>query len=129
MEDQEVAQPQYAIDLHWYQAKGLSLDQLVSTCLCPQCQERYRLESGFDPWAAIAECCGNDPSFITPFTPTAEALFRLFLAEGNQPMTPAQLEEELKARLGYSRGYRDTSAATIQRLLENTTSYGFRRFD
>lgn len=129
MENQEVAPSRYAIDLQWYQIMGLSFERLVQSRLCAGCLERSRLEPDFAPVKAIAECCGDDPDFITPYTPTAEAIFRLFLLNSNQPMTVAQMEEYLKGRLGYNRGYRDLSAATIQRLLDSGTSYGFSRVD
>lgn len=129
MEDQPDSLPQYAIDLSWYQTNGVSFEQQARSRLCPRCRERLRLEPDLDPLLTIAQCCGDDPEFIIPYTPIAEALFRVFLARGNQPATAAELEVELRARLGYSHGHRDVSAATIQRLLEHTTSYGFGRIE
>lgn len=129
MEDQPDTLPQYAIDLSWYQTNGISFEHQARSRLCPRCRERLRLEPNLDPLSTIVECCGNDPDFITSYTSLAEALFRLFLARGNQPAVADQLEEELRTRLGYSHGYRDISAATIQRLLEHVTSYGFGRID
>ncbi len=129
MENQEVTLPRYAIDVQWYQIVGLSFERVIQSRLCAGCLERSRLEPDFAPIKAIAECCGDDPDFITPYTPTAEAMFRLLLLNSNQPMTVAQIEEDLKGRLGYNQGYRDVSTTTIQRLLDSGTSYGFRQID
>lgn len=34
----------------------------------------------------------KDPNFITPQTPMVEGLFRVFLANGNRPLSPNELE-------------------------------------
>jgi hypothetical protein len=38
----------------------------------------------------------NKESFLTESTSLVEAIFRLFLANGNQPMSPAEIGERLK---------------------------------
>lgn len=37
----------------------------------------------------------EDPNFITPQTPLVDAVFRVFLANGNKPLTPLELSERI----------------------------------
>jgi hypothetical protein len=39
--------------------------------------------------------CAKEPEFITEHTSLVEAVFRLFLANGNTPMSPVELAEQL----------------------------------
>lgn len=39
--------------------------------------------------------CAKEPGFITEHTSLVEAVFRLFLANGNAPMSPVELSEQL----------------------------------
>src|SRR5581483_11113883 len=39
----------------------------------------------------IRDCCGKKKGFITPDMPTLEAIFRIYLANGNQPMPLAHV--------------------------------------
>jgi hypothetical protein len=39
--------------------------------------------------------CAKQPSFITEHTAIVDALFRIFLSNGNEPMSPQQLGERL----------------------------------
>ncbi|MBN1284651.1 MAG: hypothetical protein JXB47_04565 [Anaerolineae bacterium] len=55
---------------------------------------------------------GEDPSFITPQTPLVEAVFRVFLSNGNKPLSAAELSE----RIG-------RSANTILRTLVSGSVY------
>lgn len=38
---------------------------------------------------------GEDPNFITPQTPLVEAVFRVFLSNGNKPLSPTELSERI----------------------------------
>jgi hypothetical protein len=39
--------------------------------------------------------CAKEPGFITPHTTVVDAIFRLLLASGNEPMTPAEMAGQL----------------------------------
>ena len=72
----------------------------------------------------IKDCCSRTPEFINDRLPILESVFRLFLANGNQPLDL----EELGKRLNEWRGgdpYR-TSPETLYRLLKNDRYYGLR---
>ena len=44
--------------------------------------------------------CARQEQFITEHTSLTEALFRVFLSNGNQPLTPDELAEELNQQPG-----------------------------
>ncbi|MBE0408972.1 MAG: hypothetical protein IBX69_04485 [Anaerolineales bacterium] len=39
--------------------------------------------------------CAKEPGFITERTALVDAVFRIFLANGNTPMTPVELSDQL----------------------------------
>lgn len=60
-----------------------------------------------------------DPNFINPQTSLVDSVFRVFLANGNQPLTPRELAEET-----------DRNATTILKTFSSTRIYkGIRPYD
>jgi len=114
----------FHIDLGWFERNGRDVRAEMHGVLCEECRTRYptpadaRVVDRIHPqtgevtrvdalWESIADHCALKPGFITPATPLTTALFRAFLANGNQPMSPEQLHK----RVGKS------SPAAILRLL------------
>jgi hypothetical protein len=114
------------IDLDWHQQSNRSFFALAQGCLCPKCQEQLKGEiSAADLLTTIKDCCSKPPNFITGESPILESIFRLFLANGNQPLDL----EKLGRQLGEWRGgdtYR-TSAEILSRLLSSDQYYGLRQ--
>ena len=114
------------IDLEWHQQSNRSFLALAQGCLCPECQRRLKGEiSAADLLTAVKGCCSGTPNFITGEMPVLESIFRLFLANGNQPLGL----EELGKRLSEWRGgdtYR-TSVEILSRLLGGDRYYGLRQ--
>jgi len=117
------------IDLDWYQLDNRSFSAMAQSSLCPKCHERLKTSEGEIPAAdllsTIKDCCSKAPGFITGELPILESVFRLFLANGNQPFDL----EELSKQLGERRGgdtYR-TSVEIISRLLSSDQYYGLRQ--
>ena len=118
------------IDRDWYQQNSRSFFTLVQGCLCPKCQKKLKKAgtgelSVDDVLSAIGMCCSKAPGFITGQLPFMESVFRLFLANDNQPLGL----EEIGAQLNRWRGvdtYR-TSAEVLPRLLESDRYYGLRQ--
>jgi hypothetical protein len=73
----------------------------------------------------ISRCCSRTPEFITSRLPVLESVFRLFLANGNQPIDLDQLGRELSERLEGDT-YR-TSPEVLSRLLARDQYYGLRQ--
>ena len=72
----------------------------------------------------VVESSSKDPDFLLPDTPLKEAIFRVILANGNEPMTAEDVSELLSERWAMTANPRDVSPQVIQRLLENSLTYG-----
>jgi hypothetical protein len=118
-------EPCWFIDLDWYQQNNRSFLTLAQRCLCSKCGERLEGEeiSAADLLSTIKDCCSKARGFITRNLPVSESIFRLFLANGNQPLNL----EELGKQLGEWRGgdASRTSAEVLTRLLQSDQHYGF----
>ena len=117
------------IDLDWLEQNNRSFLTLARGCLCPKCAKRLkegkREISAADLIASIKDCCSQTSGFIIDKSPVLESVFRLFLANGNQPLDL----EELGKHLAEWRGG-DTQRASVEvlsRLLGNERYYGLRR--
>lgn len=123
--------PRFSIDLGWYVARGRSLATLLARRMCPKHQRQWgQREAEGSPDKAIAvfkSCCSKEEDFLDHTLSLGEAAFRVLLAEGNRPLAA----EEISRRLGRwntaMEQTRDTSVATIARVLSHDQFYGFRR--
>ena len=118
--------PRWFIDLDWHQQSNRSFLALAQGCLCPKCQERLKGKiSAADLLTTIKDCCSKSPGFITGELPILGCVFRLFLANGNQPLDLEELSKQLNARRGGD-PYR-TSVEVLSRLLGSDQYYGLRQ--
>ena len=114
------------IDLDWFQQSNRSFSALAQSCLCPKCRERLKGEiPAADLLSTIKDCCSKTPGFITGELPILASVFRLFLANGNQPLDLEELGRQLSEQRGGSI-YR-TSAEILSHLLKNDRYYGLRQ--
>jgi hypothetical protein len=132
-EDISAEQPvsRWFIDLDWFPHNNRSFFALARECLCPACRQRLtapppEIAAG-DLLAAISGCCSKTAGFIHGELPILESVFRLFLANRNQPLDLDELSRELGERWGGA-GYR-TSPQVLSRLLINDRYYGLGRFE
>lgn len=111
--------PRFHIDTDWFEQHGLSFIDIVQTRMCDACRERVgeeieerqpvfdrasgrmtfevrRVTYGSSALRVIRECCSRKKNFITPDMPTLEAVFRIYLANGNQPMPLGHVREQLQ---------------------------------
>ena len=119
----------YIIDLDWYQQAGRSFPVLAQSRLCSSCQKRQTPVPGraiTDLFQVIKDCCSKKEGFISPNLPLLEMIFRLFLANGDQPLELEQIQEQLKEWLGTFRDSRDLSIRVLERLIDNDDCYGLR---
>ncbi len=128
VEDKVAAQVKshWFIDLDWYQQSNRSFLALAEHCLCPKCQERLK-EGNISPedlFSAIKDCCSQTEGFIGDSLPVLEGIFRLFLANGNQPLDLEELGEKLREWRGG--GIYPTSPEVLSRILESDCYYGLR---
>jgi len=102
----------FHIDFDWWKDHDRSWRVHLRSCLCGEHQEMYADLSGdekvdwIDPETAEVQMvdglqhilishCAQEESFITEQTTLTEALFRVFLSNGNQPLSPVELAEIL----------------------------------
>ncbi|MBA7505283.1 hypothetical protein ES706_03949 [subsurface metagenome] len=122
----EQVRPGWFIDLDWFEQNDRSFSALAQSCLCSKCQESLKGEiSAADLLTTIKDCCSKTPGFITAELPILECIFRLFLANGNQPLDLEELGRQLSDWHGGDT-YR-TSAEILSRLLKRDQYYGLRQ--
>ena len=84
-----------------------------------------RGQSSDDPLAIIVECCAGKPEYRDPRLPLKEILFRLILANANQPMGVEELRAQASDWTGFEYGGGITDEA-VQHLLTDDAFYGFK---
>ncbi len=101
---------QFHIDREWWERAGRELEVYLRDHLCPEHQRQYdEVEPGLkvdhvDPDTGevtvidrfqhlLISHCSRQPDFVTPQMSLINAVFRIFLANGNLPQTPEQLSE------------------------------------
>jgi hypothetical protein len=141
----------YAIDSTWYDENGFSFEAVVQSRMCESClerldeevEERYtvldkksgrasfeirRARYGSNPVRVIRDCCSKKRNFITPDMPTLEAVFRVFIANGNAPMTLENVREQLAEWCpGGGCQWLLLPHETVERLVQNDRNYGLRQ--
>jgi hypothetical protein len=121
------SEQRWAINLEWLRTNSRSFTTMVKSSLCPKCRKKLKVDHGEvkanDLLKATKSCCSKSPDFITPTMPLQESVFRIFLTNGNQPLTLEELGSQLSQRRGVDI-YR-TSVPVLSRLLKNDQHYGF----
>lgn len=102
----------FHIDFDWWQKNERDWHVYLRSLLCQEHQEAFaNIEEGetidwVDPRTAevkpvdgvqnaLMSHCVKQPDFLTEQTALVEAVFRLFLTNGNAPMSPDELGERL----------------------------------
>jgi hypothetical protein len=123
-------EPRYFIDLKWYEETGRSFSALAQSRLCPSCREQYASTPKPDAelFTVFRDCCSKAEDFLSPNLPLREAIFRLLLSHGNQPLELGQIEAKLNEWLLSTGDNRDVSIPTLRRIMDNDRYYGFRPY-
>lgn len=129
MDKEEISTEQpktyWSIAPDWFRQNNRSISILIQDYLCPKCAKQLSAEGKENPQDALAtirDCCSHVPDFITDRLPILESVFRLFLANGNQPLELEELGNQL-SELRDGDIYR-TSPEILSRLLRNDRYYG-----
>ncbi len=101
----------FHIDYSWWEKEGRDLRVYLISHLLPEQREFFATHptdekvDWIDPETAevrrvdalqqALHVASRDPSYITPSTPLVDAVFRVFLANGNKPLTPVELGEQI----------------------------------
>ncbi len=120
----------FNIDLSWWKRQNKSIRVFLQDILCSECRadlgdlSEQKMVDMIDPetaevqevdaiWEAIRACCSLKPGYITMDTPLLESIFRVFLANGNKPLSVRELHARLDKK----------PAETILRLLTKGRVY------
>lgn len=102
----------FHIDFDWWSRADRDLEVYLRSHLCPEHQEAYAEMSpgvevdSVDPETGevrrvpgiqhtLITHCAQQPDYLTPQTSLVNAIFRVFLANGNSPLSPNELGEQL----------------------------------
>ena len=115
---------QYIIDFNWYQDSKRSFSTLIQSRLCKACQSKIKVSKAKDEELvmSIKDCCSKNTDFITSKMPLLEIIFRIFLANGNEPLSIEQILQELEECRGEGSGI---APQMLNKLLDNERYYGF----
>ncbi len=111
------------IDLDWWEKEGKDFNYYVYEELCPECKERFKefdraiSIDWIDPetaevrqlnglWETLIECCSQKPDYINSELPITKAVFRIFLATRNEPLSAAELAERYGDKIGVTDPHR-----------------------
>ena len=127
MEDTEKAH-RYFIDLDGADGGHHSLAAPIAWRKCYACRQGDTDEAvlASDPRehiVQIAKQCSDTADYLLQDTPIKEAIFRVILAGGYEPMTAEQVSGDLTAPWAMSAYLRELSLAVIGKLLDNSRSY------
>lgn len=126
----------FHIDYDWWAQQGRDARILIWEQLCPDCRAKFGTHAQtqdidwVDPSTGevtvvdglrycLRECCSRKDDYITRTTPLPAAIFRVFVANGNTPLSAMELQK----RIGKS------NPKTLLRILlgqEMRTHYGIR---
>ena len=81
-----------------------------------------------DLFVIISDCCSKAEGFFAPDLPIMEIIFRILLANANQPLALEEIKERLDEGLATGERAITISLETLKRLLDNDRYYGLRRF-
>ncbi|HEY42843.1 MAG TPA: hypothetical protein G4O11_02560 [Anaerolineae bacterium] len=102
----------FHIDYDWWERADRDLEIYLRSHLCSEHQETYAdldadvMVDYVDPETAevtrvagiqhtLISHCARQPNYLTPQTSLVNAVFRIFLANSNTPLTPIELAERL----------------------------------
>lgn len=105
----------FHIDFNWWQKKGQNLRAQLQSQACEAALEQfadYEPEQSFDwidpdtgevfqvnlLWYLVHKHCREQPDFINQLTPLTTAIFRLFIANNNTPLTPVEIYQQIEKK-------------------------------
>ncbi len=148
-ESQPSATP-YVVDETWFEENNFSFNQFVKARMSAaslarfdeEIEERFTVMDkkskrasfafrtsrfGENPVKVIRENCSRQRDYITPDMPTLEAIFRVLLANGNQPMTLEHIREQLAEWCpGGGCQWLLLPLDALERLIQNDRFFGIR---
>jgi hypothetical protein len=98
----------FHIDADWWDEHSQNFRVYLLSHLCSECQDRFKdydeaeLIDWIDDdtgevsqvdglWHSLRTCCSLKPDYVSETTPLTTAVFRTFLANGNEPLSAQEL--------------------------------------
>lgn len=131
----ETPSPRYYIDTEGECARRRSIPLMVAERRCYQCRqadEGEGLPSAEDLpglLQTIVDHCKDTPDYLAADTPLKEAIFRVLLASGNQPMTAAEVAKVLQEEWAMTPYPRNLAPEVLQRLMDHSPLYCITRVE
>ena len=118
----------YFIDYEQASERPLSLALVIASRRCYVCrqadEEEPSASSDLTPYLErIIEHCTLTSDYLPADTPLKEAMFRVLLANGNEPMTAEEISLVLSGKWEMTPYPRDLSSRVIERLLDHSENY------
>ena len=115
----------WCINLDWHLENDCSLSTLAQSYLCTKCRNKFTRDTEASKVVQnIANCCAQSRDFFDRNASVLATVFRIFLANGNNPLHVEELAHELAKRRGE---YNPTiSPQVLERLIRNDRYYGLR---
>lgn len=105
----------FHIDLEWWKKQKRDIRVYLQQSLCEECRQAFSeiqdlgVVDWVDPetaevrqedalWSTVRSCCSTKPSYITPTTPIVDSIFLTFVANGNKPLSPVELNQRIDRR-------------------------------
>ncbi len=102
----------FHIDFFWWQKSSRSFRTILQSHACPECRDRHQKPEDFDwvdpetgevfqldtIWHCISTYCSQQPDFIDERTPLTTAVFRVFIANNNTPLTPIEIYQKIQQK-------------------------------
>lgn len=105
----------FHIDYDWWSKQQRDVRIIIWEHLCPECKEKFgtHTETGDIDWVdpntgevtvvdglmySLRDCCSRKQDYVTHRTPLATSIFRLFLANGNSPLSATEIYEKIDRR-------------------------------
>lgn len=102
----------FHVDYEWFAERGRDIRVLIQEQLCSECRPKFEDDPNrqdidwVDPSTGevtvvdgltyrLRECCSQRDDYITPSTPLAAAIFRVLVADGDTPLSAAEISERI----------------------------------
>jgi hypothetical protein len=126
-DDEEKVLPKYLIDVDGAETAGRSIPMLIASRRCYLCQQADEdAPTDADPQQfidRITEHCAAERDYLLADTPLKEAIFRVLLANGNEPMDAEEISVVLTDKWAMTPFPRNTAADVIVKMADNSRNY------
>ena len=106
----------FHIDMEWWWENNRDIHVYIREMLCDECRAEFaddfqnvgeldwvdektgEVQCVDGLWHSVRTCCSTKADYITPNTSLVDAIFRAFLANGNEPLSMNEVYELLDRR-------------------------------